>query len=51
LEVQASMNALGKSADGQWVKVENPAQPGQVAWVYTPLIQLSVPIEQLQVVQ
>lgn len=51
LNAQSSTAALGRSADGQWIKVEIPGQPGQTAWVYAPLVQLSVPIEQLPIVQ
>jgi hypothetical protein len=51
LGVQASTAAVGKSADGQWIKVEIPGQPGQLAWVFASLVQLSVPIEQLPVTE
>jgi hypothetical protein len=50
LEAQASATAIGKSADEQWIQVEIPGQPGQTAWVFASLIQLSVPIAQLPVV-
>jgi hypothetical protein len=50
LDPLASTTALGKSADEQWVQVEIPGQPGKTAWIYAPLIQLSVPIAQLPVV-
>ena len=50
LNALASTNALGKSADDQWILVEMPAQPGQTAWVYASLVQLSVPIAQLPIV-
>jgi hypothetical protein len=51
LDVQVSTAALGKSADGQWIKVEVPGQPGQTAWVFASLVQLSVPIDQLPVTE
>lgn len=51
LDPQASASALGKSADDLWIQVENPNQPGQPAWVFASLVQLSVPIAQLPVVQ
>lgn len=51
LNAQASTTALGKSADEQWIQVEIPGQPGQTAWVFASLIQLSVPITQLPVVE
>lgn len=50
VEVQASMLALGKTEDNQWIQVQIPGQPGQTAWVYAILVQLSVPIDQLPVV-
>ncbi len=51
LDVQVSTAAIGKSADGQWIKVEIPSQPGQTAWVFATLVQLSVPIDQLPVTE
>jgi len=50
LDPLASTPALGKSADEQWIQVEIPGQPGKTAWVYAPLIQLSVPVSQLLVI-
>ncbi|HET7143998.1 MAG TPA: SH3 domain-containing protein [Anaerolineales bacterium] len=50
IEVQASMLALGKTVDNQWIQVQIPGQPGQTAWVYAILVQLSVPIDQLPVI-
>jgi hypothetical protein len=40
LEIGQSALALGLSPDGLWVMVEIPNQPGQVAWVYTSLVQM-----------
>jgi hypothetical protein len=51
LAAQVSTAAIGKSADAQWIKVEIPGQPGQTAWVFAALVQLSVPIEQLPVTE
>jgi hypothetical protein len=51
LAAQVSTGAIGKSADAQWIKVEVPGQPGQTAWVFAALVQLSVPIEQLPVIE
>ena len=51
LDVQVSTAAIGKSADAQWIKVEIPSQPGQTAWVFATLVQLSVPIDQLPVTE
>ncbi|MHB8778064.1 MAG: SH3 domain-containing protein [Anaerolineales bacterium] len=50
LAVQITTMALGKTADNLWILVEIPEQPGQTAWVYSTLVQLSVPIDQLTVV-
>ena len=50
LDAAASTKALGRTADGQWIQVEVPGQPGSTAWVFASLIQLSVPIEQLPIV-
>lgn len=51
LDVQSSTAAIGKSADAQWIKVEIPGQPGQTAWVFASLVQLSIPIEQLPITE
>jgi len=50
LAASASTVALGRSADDQWIMVEIPGQPGQAAWLYSTLVQLSVPIAQLPIV-
>ena len=36
--------AFGKTADGLWIQVEVPGQPGQKAWVSAPLVQVSGPL-------
>jgi hypothetical protein len=50
IEIQGTTSALGRTADNQWIQVQIPDQPGQTAWVYAILVQLSVPIEQLPVI-
>lgn len=50
LAVQTSTRALGRTRDNQWIQVEVPDLPGQIAWVYASLVELSIPIEQLPVV-
>ncbi len=50
LAVQTTTIALGKTEDNLWILVEVPEQPGQTAWLYATLVQLSVPIDQLTVV-
>jgi hypothetical protein len=47
---QISTTALGKTADDQWIQVQVPDKPGQTAWVFAQLVQLSVPISSLPVV-
>jgi hypothetical protein len=47
---QISTTALGKTADDQWIQVQMPDKPDQIAWVYDQLIQLSAPISSLPVV-
>ncbi len=49
LAVQTTTIALGKTEDNLWILVEVPEQPGQTAWLYATLVQLSVPIDQLTV--
>lgn len=51
LDVQVSTAAIGRSADAQWIKVKIPSQAEQSAWVFASLVQLSVPIDQLPVVE
>lgn len=48
--VQESANIIGRTADSQWILIDDPNQPGRTAWVYSSLVQLSIPIEQLPVV-
>jgi hypothetical protein len=43
LAVGQSALALGQTADGAWIMIEIPSQPGQTAWVYAALVQLSGP--------
>jgi hypothetical protein len=40
LEIGQSALALGVSPDGLWIMIEIPNQPGQVAWVYTSVVQM-----------
>ncbi|MDP1714433.1 MAG: SH3 domain-containing protein [Anaerolineales bacterium] len=50
LAVQSTTIALGKTEDDVWILVEIPELPGQTAWLYSTLVQLSVPIDQLTLV-
>jgi len=43
LTVGQSALALGQTENGAWIMIEVPGQPGQIAWVYTALVQLSGP--------
>ncbi len=44
LIVSQQVPALGISAGGDWVEIVYPGVPGGVAWVYTPLVDLSGPL-------
>jgi hypothetical protein len=50
LAVNQTATVFGKSADGAWLQVEIPGQPGSKAWVYATLVQLSVDQSTLPVV-
>lgn len=39
LEANQSAMALGKSANGEWIKIEVPGKAGTSAWVYASLVQ------------
>jgi len=41
LEAGLTTVALGKTADGKWIQVEVPGQPGQKAWVDASLVAVS----------
>jgi len=41
LEAGLTAVAFGKTADGLWIQVEVPGQPGQKAWVSASLVQVS----------
>jgi len=50
LDIGASTAVLGRTADSLWYQVEFPDQPGQTAWVYASLVQLSDQTTELPVV-
>lgn len=50
LAAQVSTPALGRTENNEWLLVELPGQPGQTAWVFASLVQLSAPMEELPVV-
>jgi hypothetical protein len=50
LDIGASAVLLGRTADALWYQVEFPGQPGQTAWVYASLVQLSDTTVELPVV-
>ena len=50
LDIGASAVVLGRTADALWYQVEFPGQPGQTAWVYASLVQLSDPTMELPVI-
>jgi hypothetical protein len=41
LGVGQSTAALGKSDTGEWILIDNPAQPGQTVWVNSSLVKFS----------
>lgn len=49
LAVGQSANAIGRTADSQWILIQVPDQPDETAWVYASVVQLNVPIETLPV--
>lgn len=49
LGVGASAALLGRTDNALWLQVEFPNQPGQTAWVYASLVQLSDPTTELPV--
>jgi hypothetical protein len=49
LDARISTIVLGKTADDQWIQVQVPGKPDQIAWVYAQLVQLSVPISSVPV--
>lgn len=51
MEVGASASVLGRTADGFWYQIEFPGQPGQTAWVYVSLVQISDPLADLPIIE
>jgi hypothetical protein len=43
LAVGQSALALGQTENSAWIMIEVPGQPGQTAWVYAALVQMSGP--------
>jgi hypothetical protein len=41
LDIGATTMAVGRNADGSWIEIAVPDQPGVTVWVFTGLIQLS----------
>lgn len=50
MPAQVTVIALGRTADNLWIQVEIPNQPAVTAWVIASVAQLSVPIDQLPIV-
>lgn len=44
LVVGQSVPALGRSVGGDWVQIAYPGAPNGVAWVYSPLVDLTGPV-------
>lgn len=43
--------ALGRSEAGLWLQIEYLGVPDGVAWVYSPLVQVNVPISSLPIIE
>jgi len=50
MKVGALARVVGQIADGSWLLIEIPDQPGLTAWVYAPLVTVSGPLDDLPVV-
>lgn len=48
---QQIVPALGRSPGGDWIQVEYPGVPGNVGWVYAPLVSLGPPGVSLRIVE
>lgn len=44
LVISQSVPALGRSVGGDWVQIAYPGAPDGVAWVYSPLVDLTGPV-------
>ena len=51
LDIGASAAVLGRTANAFWYQIEFPGQPGETAWVYVSLVQISDPTVDLTVVE
>jgi len=51
MDIGASAIVLGRTADAFWYQIEFPGQPGQTAWVYVSLVQISDPMIDLPIVE
>jgi hypothetical protein len=47
---QVTTTVFGKTANGKWIQVEVPGQPGEKAWVYAQLVSISVPLSQVPII-
>jgi hypothetical protein len=43
--------AIGRSVGGDWIQINYPGVPGNVAWVYSPFVVLDPPGAFLQIVE
>ncbi|MDX9992451.1 MAG: hypothetical protein RBS68_10430 [Anaerolineales bacterium] len=48
---QQESPALGRSPGGDWIQISYPGVPGNVGWVYAPLVSLGPPGVSLQIVE
>lgn len=48
---QQTAPALGRSPGGDWIQIEYPGVPGNVGWVYAPLVSLGPPGAVLRIIE
>jgi hypothetical protein len=48
---QQTAPALGRSPGGDWIQIHYPGVPGNVGWVYAPLVSLGPPGATLRIVE
>lgn len=48
---QQTAPALGSSPGGDWIQIEYPGVPGNVGWVYAPLVSLGPPGAVLRIIE
>lgn len=44
------VEVLGRTDDGEWFLIREPEMPEWIGWVFAPLVELDIPVEQVPVV-